>query len=70
MVLGHDTECRTTPVRGKVWGSRSGGTAQFGNVLAATAFLQGLSFEEIDRARLDIVDPLYPVITVIRATKS
>jgi SAM-dependent methyltransferase len=43
---------------------------QFGNVLAATAFLQGLSFEEIDRARLDIVDPLYPVITGIRATKS
>ncbi|TGQ35678.1 methyltransferase domain-containing protein [Mesorhizobium sp. M00.F.Ca.ET.216.01.1.1] len=43
---------------------------QFGNVLAATAFLQGLAFEEIDRASLDVVDPLYPVITGIRATKS
>ena len=42
---------------------------QFGNVLAATAFLQGLSFEEMDRASLDVVDPLYPVITGIRATK-
>lgn len=42
---------------------------QFGNVLAATAFLQGLAFEEIDRASLDVVDPLYPVITGIRATK-
>ena len=43
---------------------------QFGNVLAATAFLQGLAYEEIDRASLDFVDPLYPVITAIRATKS
>jgi len=42
---------------------------QFGNVLAATAFLQGLAFEEVDRASLDIVDPLYPVITGIRAAK-
>ncbi|AZO55652.1 methyltransferase domain-containing protein [Mesorhizobium sp. M8A.F.Ca.ET.057.01.1.1] len=42
---------------------------QFGNVLAATAFLQGLAFEEIDRADLDVIDPLYPVITGIRASK-
>lgn len=42
---------------------------QFGNVLAATAFLQGLAFEEVDRERLDVVDPLYPVITGIRAVK-
>lgn len=41
----------------------------FGNVLAATAFLQGLAFEEVDRERLDVVDPLYPVITGIRAVK-
>jgi SAM-dependent methyltransferase len=43
---------------------------QFGNVLAATAFLQGCAFEELDRASLDIIDPLYPVITGIRAEKS
>lgn len=43
---------------------------QYGNVLAATAFLHGLAFEEVDRASLDVVDPLYPVITGIRATKS
>ncbi|MGX9147962.1 methyltransferase domain-containing protein [Mesorhizobium sp. 128a] len=44
-------------------------TEQFGNVLAATAFLQGMAFEEIDRSDLDVVDPLYPVITGIRAWK-
>ncbi|WP_202326281.1 hypothetical protein [Mesorhizobium sp. 113-3-9] len=43
---------------------------QYGNVLAATAFLQGLAFEELDPAKLDIVDPLYPVITGIRAVKA
>lgn len=42
---------------------------QFGNVLAATAFLQGLAVEDVDRASLDLVDPLYPVITGIRARK-
>lgn len=54
----------------EVFGTAAVETQQFGNVLAATAFLQGLAFEEIDRASLDVVDPLYPVITAIRATKS
>jgi len=41
-----------------------------GNVLAATALLQGLDLEEMDRADLDVRDPLYPVITGIRAEKT
>ena len=40
-----------------------------GNVLAAVAFLHGLALEEMDRAKLDRHDPLYPVITSIRAVK-
>lgn len=44
--------------------------ATHGNVYAATAFLQGLAFEELDRAKLDVVDPLYPVISTIRARKA
>ncbi len=40
-----------------------------GNVLAATAFLQGLALEEISPADLDRSDPLYPVITAVRARK-
>jgi SAM-dependent methyltransferase len=41
-----------------------------GNVLAATAFLHGMALEEVDTARLDETDPLYPVITGIRAVKA
>ena len=41
-----------------------------GNVLAATAFLQGIAREELDRASLDVVDPLYPVISGIVARKA
>lgn len=40
-----------------------------GNVLAATALLQGLALEEMDRAKLDMADPLYPVLSGIRAKK-
>lgn len=42
---------------------------QFGNVYAATAFLQGLALEELDRGKLELVDPLYPVIVGLRARK-
>lgn len=41
-----------------------------GNVHAATAFVQGLALEEVDRAKLDVRDPLFPVITGIRAVKA
>jgi hypothetical protein len=42
----------------------------YGNVLAATAFLQGLAVEELDpRADLDPLDHAYPVILGVRARK-
>lgn len=41
-----------------------------GNVLAATAFLQGMALEELTPAQLDAADPLYPLITGIRAVKA
>lgn len=40
-----------------------------GNVFAATAFLQGVAFEEVDQAKLGIYDPAYPVIITLRAQK-
>ena len=40
-----------------------------GNVLAAVGFLQGLALEEMSRPDLDRHDPLYPVITAVRAAK-
>jgi SAM-dependent methyltransferase len=40
-----------------------------GNVLAAIAFLQGLALEEMDRQKLDVRDPFYPLISTVRAVK-
>lgn len=42
----------------------------FGNVFAATAFLQGLALEEVDTAMLDVPDTSYPVIVAVRARRS
>ncbi len=41
----------------------------FGNVLAATAFLQGLATQEVRTDELDYCDPGYPVTITIRAVK-
>ena len=41
-----------------------------GNVFAATCFLQGMALEEIDTAKLDVVDPSYPVVVTVRAVRS
>jgi GT2 family glycosyltransferase len=42
---------------------------QYGNVLAATAFLQGLSTDELTREELDAFDWAYPVVYGVRARK-
>ncbi|MEE3850228.1 methyltransferase domain-containing protein [Gordonia sp. LSe1-13] len=39
----------------------------FGNVLAATSFLQGISDRELRRSELDVIDPEYPVIVTVVA---
>jgi SAM-dependent methyltransferase len=38
-----------------------------GNLFAATAFLHGAAVEEVDKARLDLFDPAYPVTVAARA---
>lgn len=40
----------------------------FGNVFAATAFLHGAAVEEVNRRKLDPVDPAYPVTITARAS--
>ena len=40
---------------------------EHGNLLAATAFLHGAAVEDVDRAKLDIFDPSYPVTVAARA---
>jgi SAM-dependent methyltransferase len=42
----------------------------YGNVLAATAFLHGLTVQELHREELDYQDPNYEVILGIRAIKA
>ena len=41
----------------------------YGNVLAATAFLQGLAAEELDQEELDHFDPDYELLIAVRAVK-
>jgi hypothetical protein len=41
----------------------------FGNVFAATAFIQGVAASELQTRRFDTLDPLYPVIVAVRAQK-
>ena len=57
----------------RLFGERFGSDAvmveQYGNVFAATAFLQGLAVEELDTRDLDALDRAYPVIVAVRARK-
>lgn len=41
----------------------------YGNVLAATAFLQGIATEELEKQELDYHDPSYQVLLTIRVVK-
>ena len=41
----------------------------FGNVFAATCFLEGIAMEEVTAAELDIRDPNYDVLIAVRARK-
>jgi len=43
--------------------------AEFGNVLASTAFLHGMAAEELSRADLDHRDELYPLLIAVRARR-
>ena len=51
------------------FGAENVAVRTYGNVLAATAFLHGLAAHEVAPGKLDIVDPLYPVIVAVEATR-
>ena len=40
-----------------------------GNVYAATAFLQGLALEEVDRQMLHLIDTAFPLVVTVRARR-
>ncbi len=52
-----------------VFGEENIAVEVFGNVLIATAFLQGMAQHEVTREELDHKDPDYQVIITVRATK-
>jgi hypothetical protein len=54
----------------EVFSSENIQVAAHGNVLAATAFLQGLAAEDLRRTELDYRDPDYELVLTIRAVKS
>jgi glycosyltransferase involved in cell wall biosynthesis len=54
---------------GAAFGADAVMVEQYGNVFAATAFLQGVAVEEIDTADLDPIDHAYPLIVTVRARK-
>src|ERR1700730_16478333 len=41
----------------------------FGNVFAAVCFLQGLAVSEVPTAKLDVLDPAFPVVVAARVVK-
>jgi SAM-dependent methyltransferase len=54
---------------GEVFGAAHVQVESHGNVYAATAFLQGLALEEVDRAKLEACDACFPVTITVRARK-
>jgi SAM-dependent methyltransferase len=54
----------------EVFGESAVAVEVHGNVLAATAFLQGLAAEELSREELAVVDPDFPVIVGARAVRA
>ena len=55
---------------GEVFGPGEVMVEHYGNVFAATAFLQGVAVEEIDTSALDAIDHAYPVIIGLRARRT
>jgi hypothetical protein len=60
----------TLPLFGEFFPAAHLGFKVYGNVLTATAYLQGLSAEELSPDELDYPDPDYEVIIGVRAVKA
>ncbi len=63
------TDLSMKKVFGEVFGDKNVKVEFYGNVLAATAFIQGVSAEELTKEELFYKDEDYQVTIVVRATK-
>jgi SAM-dependent methyltransferase len=52
-----------------LFGEQSVTVQAFGNVFAATVFLQGLAVEDVPQHKLEVIDEAYPVTVAVRAIK-
>jgi SAM-dependent methyltransferase len=64
------TQSAAARLFGEGFGDASVTVTSYGNVLAATGFLQGLAVEDIEPGALDVTDPLYPMLTGVCAVKA
>jgi SAM-dependent methyltransferase len=64
------TEASIRRLFSEVFGEENCEVGLHGNVYAATCFLQGLALEEVDRTKLDVLDPSFPVVLTVRACKA
>jgi SAM-dependent methyltransferase len=55
---------------GDVFGHQMIEVGSYGNVFAATNFIQGIALEEVRAADLDVHDPNYPLTICVRATRA
>lgn len=58
-----------TRLFGEIFGAEQVTVHAYGNVLTATAFLQGMACEELSKRELDARDERYPVLLAIGAVK-
>jgi hypothetical protein len=63
------TVASATRLFGERFGAEQVTVAAYGNVYAATCFINGLALEEVDCAKLDHRDSSYPVIVAVRARR-
>jgi SAM-dependent methyltransferase len=63
------TSCSARRLFGDAFGEGAVEVTTYGNVLAATAFLEGLAAEELTTAELDAHDDDYQLLIAVRATK-
>jgi glycosyltransferase involved in cell wall biosynthesis/SAM-dependent methyltransferase len=64
------TEVSARRMFSDVFGADQVEVETYGNVFAATVFLQGLALEEVPNAKLNVRDPAFPVIVSVRAQRS
>jgi glycosyltransferase involved in cell wall biosynthesis/SAM-dependent methyltransferase len=64
--------CRPAAMRlfADVFGADNVQVEEFGNVYAATCFLQGLALEEVEPTWLDQLDAKYPILVAVRARRA